>query len=55
MPCLESSNHLRGVLLGLVENNDFGRRRDEGEDVAKRLDQNLAAPIRWDCYRYGHG
>ena len=55
MPCLESSNHLRDVLLGLVENNDFGRRRDECQNVTNGIDQNLVAPIGRNCYRYGDG
>src|SRR5262245_58475670 len=53
MPCLESSNHVGGVVLGLVENNYFGRRGDECENVANRVNQNLVTPIRRNRYRYG--
>src|SRR5215475_2193525 len=55
MPCLESSSHLWDVLLGLIENNNFGRRRDESENMANGVDQNLVAPISWNCYRYRNG
>jgi hypothetical protein len=43
------------VLLGLVENDDFGWRWDKSENVTNGVDQNLVAAIRWNCYRYGDG
>src|SRR5262245_21063803 len=52
MPIAECSNHLREVRLALVENDDFGRRRDESENVANGIDQNLITSICRNCYRY---